>query len=207
MWVRYVTSDILKVSRECYFAKLTNEDCFCFCWLVIHLIMYFCLIPSFYFFYFGITRREEEESVGSAVDGGVGNLKWPGAGGKKKFCIGGFWLGDDVHLKPKTVEVFEQKIGSCFHVVFDLILIVRFFEEPRPQTFNVQYSWIKYVCWYDPQGILGKTPIIVIPYSNISHLPFKSVCVEASTGWRKFSVYWNFPGYGKFTGYGRSGIK
>ena len=35
----------------------------------------FLLVPLFSFFCFCIPGREEEEYVGSAVDGGVGNLK------------------------------------------------------------------------------------------------------------------------------------
>ena len=42
-----------------------------------------CLVSSFSFLCFGITGREEEESFGSAVDVGVGNTKWPGAGEKR----------------------------------------------------------------------------------------------------------------------------
>ena len=43
----------------------------------------FFLGSKLYFFCFGITRIEEEESVGSTNDGGVGNLKWPRADKKR----------------------------------------------------------------------------------------------------------------------------
>ena len=35
----------------------------------------FFLVPPFYLFCFTVNSREEEESVGSAVDVGVGSLK------------------------------------------------------------------------------------------------------------------------------------
>ena len=44
----------------------------------------------------------------------------------------------------------------------------------RNRTFDAQilwkYSWIKYGCRYDTQGILGNIPILVITYSYILYL-------------------------------------
>ena len=55
-----VTSEILKLSCECYHSELTNEDWFYLLRVVVHLIMYFlpCLfILNIVFWYYQKRRR------------------------------------------------------------------------------------------------------------------------------------------------------
>ena len=63
------------MSRECYHAGLTDDNWLCFLCVVVLLVISFLLCSPISFFCSSVTGREEEESVGSAVDVGVGNLK------------------------------------------------------------------------------------------------------------------------------------
>ena len=54
-------------------------------------------------------------------------------------------------------------------------------------TTHMTYSWIKYGCRYDTQGILGNIPITMIPYSYMSYLCLfenvREIC-QLSDGYR-----------------------
>ena len=72
----------------------------------------FCLVPPFSFFYFSVTGREEEESVGNAVDVSVGNLKWPGAGKKTHSVLEGFDLEPMCICNPKRLKCLDTRLDT-----------------------------------------------------------------------------------------------
>ena len=92
----------------------------------------FCLVPPFPFFYFSVTRREEEESFGSAVDVDVGNLKWPGAGGKTHSVLEGFDLEPMCTCNPKRLK--------CLNTRFDHVSIYFLVSEANSpsSTYSIQ---------------------------------------------------------------------
>ena len=75
--------------------------------------IFFPLFPSFSFFCFSVTSREEEKYVGSSVDVDVSSLKLPGEGKKTHYVLESF------DLEP--MWICNMRRLNCWNTRLDLI--------------------------------------------------------------------------------------